>query len=614
MMNPLRVFKLPGLVLPFPQFDWLPEQQPLAPLDAMPLPDLILYDGDQGGAAKAGPQASAPSGPAAGSVTVSSASHFLINISWDSSVQSAPAGFKPAILAAASYLESLFTDAVTLNVAVGYGEVHGTSLGSSTLGANQSFLSQTSYASLRNALAADATSADDSAALASLPLTSPVGGTLWTTSSEAKALGLKPANGTGLDGYIGFSSALPFTYNNTSGVAAGTYDFNGVALHEFTEVMGRIVLDGTGLGGSGSNYVLADLFHYSSPGARDLSASTAGYFSINGGITNLGSFNTLASGDPGDWSSAVPRDSFDAFSSSGVVNQVSANDLRVMDAIGWNLAAGGGNGSSGSPAPTGAGFTALTAWLASGQSATGLAAGLALASVTQRGGPIADSYSFALGGADASRFALTSKSGGTSLSVGAAPLAGTAGGQLYAITVSTTDSTTAAHAPLSPLAIIVGNTGPDTVNVAALTSGLGAAAPAFVFALAGADHINGAGVTGHLWLDGGAGADVMTGGAGGTTYVYAAPSDSTATAMDVITNFHTSTDLLDFTGLGQHLTVAGPLLYGYIAGASIGWQVSGGNTFVYINTSGAAASLGGASMKIELEGNVGLSAAAISHL
>src|SRR5215831_10802077 len=50
-----------------------------------------------------------------------STSPFVINISWDSSVRSAPSGFTTAVLAAVQFLESQYSDPVTINIAVGYG-------------------------------------------------------------------------------------------------------------------------------------------------------------------------------------------------------------------------------------------------------------------------------------------------------------------------------------------------------------------------------------------------------------------------------------------------------------------------------------------------------------
>ena len=52
------------------------------------------------------------------SVTTTS-SPLKVNITWDSSVSAAPSGFTAGVIAAVQYLESQFTDAVTLNIAVG---------------------------------------------------------------------------------------------------------------------------------------------------------------------------------------------------------------------------------------------------------------------------------------------------------------------------------------------------------------------------------------------------------------------------------------------------------------------------------------------------------------
>src|SRR5471030_1550656 len=176
--------------------------------------------------------------------TASLASPFVINITWDASVQAAPTGFMAGILTAVQYLESQFSDAVTLNIDVGYGEVNGAALGTSALGSSQSFLTSVTYPTLMNALKLDAKTAADNAAVASLPAASPVNGTYWATTAEAKAVGLLPASQPAIDGFTGFSSSLAFDFNSADGVTAGSYDFNGVVLHELSEVMGRILLTG----------------------------------------------------------------------------------------------------------------------------------------------------------------------------------------------------------------------------------------------------------------------------------------------------------------------------------------------------------------------------------
>jgi hypothetical protein len=276
-------------------------------------------------------------------------SGLVINLLWDSSVSSAPAGFTSDMIAAAQYLESQITTAATVNLDVGYDEVDGSALESGALAESESNIQSVSYASLVSALKASAsTDATDASLLASLPATSPVSGTYWVTTAQAKALGLAAANGTGLDGALGFGVSSEFTYGDTNSsgtVAGGTYDFFATALHEMTETMGRLLLVGESVGG-GAGYSLLDLMHFSGTGTRDFTQSTPGYFSINGGATDLGNFNTIAGGDAGDWASSVTDNSFDAYATSGVLEPVTANDLTEMDAIGWNL-----NGAGSAPPP-----------------------------------------------------------------------------------------------------------------------------------------------------------------------------------------------------------------------------------------------------------------------
>jgi hypothetical protein len=549
--------------------------------------------------------------------TTSSTSPFVINITWDSSVASAPTGFIAGVNAAVQFLESQFTDAVTINISVGYGESGGSSLGGGTLGQTESYLQSVSYSTLINALKADAKTATDSSVIASLPATNPNGGAYWTTTAEAKALGLASATGTSTDAYVGFSSASGiFDYNNTDGVTAGTYDFNGVVLHELTEAMGRMLLTGSTVGSSANSYDTLDLLHYSSVGTRDFSSSTPGYLSFDGGVTNSNQFNTVSGGDAGDLSSSMGNDSLDAFANSGVVNAFTAADLAEMDAIGWNLGSGSGTVTQ-PPAtsqPTGVAIAPATRALASVQSVGGLADNGMLATVTQVGGATGDSYSYTLGGTGASLFSLTTSANIGTLSAGAAGVNGSTNGALYALTLSTTDHTSGLSSPAQALDVVVGASSSDIISLASLSGSLATATPTFVYGMAGNDTINGAGMTGRLLIDGGAGADTMTGGSGVNTYMYGATSNSVGSAMDVITNFSTSKDIIDLTGLGSTLKVAGALRKTSIAAHSVGWQSSGGNTYVYVNTSSGSESLASANMKIDLQGSLSLSTGNISHL
>jgi VCBS repeat-containing protein len=252
------------------------------------------------------------------------------NVSFDSSVNAVQ---QAAVQVVVDFFNAHFTDPVTIDLNVSFGNIGG-------LGASFYPLLTHTFSDIATALANDSTSADDAIAVASLPGADPVTGTnIWTmTSAEQMALGLIPDNGTTSDGSVRFSDTFTFDYDRTDGITGGAFDFFGIVAHEFTEVMGRELNAAGNLVAFGPGVHPLDLFKFSAPGAREFVGTNAGYFSIDGGTTNLNNFNTFTNGDFGDWSASAGNDSFLAFSPSGVVNFVSLTDLRVMDVIGWQVA------------------------------------------------------------------------------------------------------------------------------------------------------------------------------------------------------------------------------------------------------------------------------------
>jgi hypothetical protein len=276
------------------------------------------------------------SGGSTSLVTGATSAGLLINVTYGSSVNSAPVEFKTVVGQVVEYLESHFSDSITINITVGWGEVGGSPLSAGALGSSLTYLTSLGYTQVINSLAADGKGANDASAVASLPAVNPNGGTYWVTTAEAKALGLMGAS-SNPDGFVGFNSSAPYDYNNSDGVTAGQYDFFGVVAHEITEVMGRMLLVGGTIGPYAHSYVPYDLFHFSGPGVHDYAGSVPGYFSIDNGVTNLNTFNTVAGGDYGDWAGATP-DAGNAFASPGKVQPISDADLVALDAIGWDAA------------------------------------------------------------------------------------------------------------------------------------------------------------------------------------------------------------------------------------------------------------------------------------
>ena len=286
------------------------------------------------------PRLHRPVAAAALAVAFAGPAHALvIQPQFDASVtgMSNAAAVENAFITAANSLAGAFSNAATVNVKVSWGSVGGQSLPSSALGASLNNLyGYFSYGQMRSWLAAAAQTTADRSAVASLGSTAPAGETRFVlTSAQAKGLGLVDANGTGLDGSIGFGgSTAGYTFDDSNGVAANTYDFVSVATHELEEILGRI----SGLGSATPQYATAlDLFRYSATGVSSFDYNSSAYLSIDGGKTDLGNYNYSGSGDRSDWlSTPYTTDAQDAYLYPGVKATLSTADLTALDVIGWS--------------------------------------------------------------------------------------------------------------------------------------------------------------------------------------------------------------------------------------------------------------------------------------
>jgi hypothetical protein len=243
------------------------------------------------------------------------------------------AAIEGAINSAIAVYEADFSDPI--NVHITFQEGGG-------LGASNTPFENLPYATYRAALVADAKTADDATAIATLPtlaqyntLFPSAGGNINVKTANLRAVGL--SGSANPDGTITLNTSL--TTPGSAGTG-GSYFLQVVAEHEIDEVLG--------LGSSLPDIQLGapfpeDLFRYTStPGVRSFttSSSATSFFSIDG-TTDLAQFdNQNDGGDFGDWQSnplpfGVQPKVQDAFATPGADPALSV-ELRALDVIGYD--------------------------------------------------------------------------------------------------------------------------------------------------------------------------------------------------------------------------------------------------------------------------------------
>jgi len=202
---------------------------------------------------------------------------------------------------------------------------------------------------------------------------------LYLNTSVQKAVGIYGGPANQLDGNVTFSTNFSFDFNPMNGIDPNMMDFVGVAIHEIGHALGFVsgvdFLDvygypnGPGAGTLGydlndtSIFSALDMFRYSNdpnniaPGSgpvRDLTVGTASYFSIDGGLTQVGGdsrFSTGAYNGDGRQAShfkdtGSAQGGCNGYNQLGILDPtfcfgemgvVKGLDLAAYDAMGWNL-------------------------------------------------------------------------------------------------------------------------------------------------------------------------------------------------------------------------------------------------------------------------------------
>ena len=213
----------------------------------------------------------------AAGVGLGAAAHanLVINPTWGSSITSDAnsAQIQATINQAIAFYNANFSDNITVEITF----QKGGGLGSSNTG----FIFDT-YSNFRNLLGADASTADDTLAMAHLAsgAVNPVSGGAEVAISRANAKALGYTIGAGTDGTISLNTDICNLVHGTN-TNSSFYDLYAVTCHEIDEVLGTISLCGDPFGSGRASS--ADMYRYNG-GARtwDTNNGHAAFFSIDG--------------------------------------------------------------------------------------------------------------------------------------------------------------------------------------------------------------------------------------------------------------------------------------------------------------------------------------------
>ncbi|RYY75585.1 MAG: PEP-CTERM sorting domain-containing protein [Gammaproteobacteria bacterium] len=282
---------------------------------------------------------------------------------------------------AADVWEALFTDNVTINISSSFA-----TLGGSTIGQTGASYLNTTYSFMKNALTADVKSTADGIMVAGLPkgdsYNKLMNGTsesasqhdnhtytqtdvhnIAMTRANAKAVGLVNANDAGIDAEITFNSDFDFDFDSSDGIAAGSVEFFGAALHEIGHSLGfDSGVDVLDYYSFVYNSVISDTDYsfFTTPldftrcsdeskaQGADLdwtAGNTSKHFAIDGRCSKDARINNAWStgsfqGDgqqTGHWKDHAELGIMDPTTNYGELYQVTHFDLLAFDVIGWDL-------------------------------------------------------------------------------------------------------------------------------------------------------------------------------------------------------------------------------------------------------------------------------------
>ena len=250
-----------------------------------------------------------------GSAVAVTSGGITINLLFDAAAMAAPASFRAGIQQAASILAAAISDKITVNIKIDYSGTGGGAAAGPDRGLFES------YSTIRADLINNATPGDTT--FNALPAGSSIQGqtsvAVW--NAQLKLWGLAPNDTTTDDGSATFATDI-----NPSLLV-------GVALHELTHAMGRVPY-----GAAARYFRLVSLYRRRNAAVSGGATAPAAYFSLDGGNTKVADYGRTS--DPSDFlNSGVQgsNDPFNEFYTGGTSQQLTAVDLKQLDAWGFHV-------------------------------------------------------------------------------------------------------------------------------------------------------------------------------------------------------------------------------------------------------------------------------------
>ena len=306
--------------------------------------------------------------------TANTTSGLVITPTFDSTITSDPRSnaIQAMIISTIQTYQTLFSDPITVAIRFRFSAVDANGKPMDNLvGASNTTIDGIDWNTYITALKADAKTANDMAAIATLP-TSPLTAVIVSKSAGGRAIGLNtlPADfgfGGAYDGVITLNSSKPCQF--TRPVSAGNADARMFTEHEIDEVLGL----GSHLGSAQPQFLFAqDLFSWASLNARNTTATGERHFSIDRGLHFIVTFNQDPGGDYGDWESepqcpqnhTLVQNAWNCYGQSAEISATSPEGIN-LDVVGYDLVTdNGGNGVLGNIStrlPVGSGDNILIA-------------------------------------------------------------------------------------------------------------------------------------------------------------------------------------------------------------------------------------------------------------